>query len=228
MAAPWVRLLICGRTNAAHRPRAPLPTPTPQRGKIQQGSPAPESCYATCTAVAASAFTSRLILAAPRSTGVQKVSNQGPGTRLRAQGAGQESVHIGCALLAPENEDVSEQKNDFTPNTTNAQKAKKTGQHYPAPVGAGLVPALSCPRRRLPYPPNPSRRGAPCGRPRQYTAPLRGTRAVDVFRVPSRIEKVSPLFASLRGSKRCRRSSRPFADQKRCCSSSRPFASLRG
>ena len=44
MAAPWVRLFICGRTNAAHRPRAPLPTPTPQRGKIQQGSPAPASC----------------------------------------------------------------------------------------------------------------------------------------------------------------------------------------
>ncbi|MCY3990681.1 MAG: hypothetical protein OXF50_05555 [Caldilineaceae bacterium] len=42
------------------------------------------------------------------------------------------------ALHAPENEDVSEQKNHFTPHTTNAQKAKKPGQHYP-----GLLTTIS-------------------------------------------------------------------------------------
>ena len=129
------------------------------------------------TPATASAITSRLILAAPRSTGVQKASNQGPGTRLRAQGAGQDSLQNGCALLAPKNEDVSEQKNHFTPNTNNTQKAKNRGSITPAPgvvslipqtapVGAGLVPALASFHVPLPHPPNPSRRGRPCACPR--------------------------------------------------------------
>ena len=49
VAALRVRLFICGRTNAAHRPRAPVPTRTPLRVKIQRGSPAPASCCLTAT-----------------------------------------------------------------------------------------------------------------------------------------------------------------------------------
>ena len=35
------------------------------------------------------------------------------------------------ALLAPRNEDVFEQKNHLAPNTNNAQKSRKPGQHCP-------------------------------------------------------------------------------------------------
>ena len=161
MAALRVRLFVCGNTNAAHRPRAPVPTPTPLRVKIPRARPR-ASCYPTAT--------DRLVPPQPQARSRAAKSWPPPVPRGYRKSRTKARVHAYAhrglarslydvdALHAPENEDASEQKNHFTPNTNNAQRAKKPEQHYPAP------------RRRLPYPPNRPRRGRPCACPRAPTS----------------------------------------------------------
>ena len=142
MAALRVRLFICEKTNAAHRPRAPVPTRTLLRVKIQRGSPArillryrhrPPG-----TAVTASALTSRLILAAPRSTGVQKASKPRPGYTLTRTGGwpGVCTKWTRCMRLKMR---MFLSRRTILPHTPpTPQKQKKPGQHYP-----GLLTTIS-------------------------------------------------------------------------------------